>query len=1498
MTQTIDLFTYHWHDVSDEDSCIIRVYGLNKEGETICVNIEGFTPYVYLELDPKYGWDKMKTNQLLKKIKEACDGVIDGKMVRKKKLFFNHKMKGSDGVWEDEKFPYLFLTLKNKRMSHLLEKILRGGISIFGTKMRPKMHEHNATAILQLVCNRKIKTAGWIRVSGDELDEDDKSTTADYEYCINHKDITPLNDNFVPNPIVMGFDIEVNSTNPDRMPQSDVPGDKVFQISASVARLGSDDKKDYLITLGTPNHNVVGEDVEIWCCGTEGELLEAFSDLVQQVSPHVITGYNIFNFDIPYMIDRARRCNAYQIFDQQGFDVGGHSPEKEIKWSSSAYGNQEFKYLDAQGRLYVDLLPLVKRDYKFNNYKLKTISDHFLGETKDPLSVKGIFKCYRIGVRGMEEEDRKEAEVEYNQKIIDQGANALGVVGKYCVQDSALTLKLFGIMKTWIGLVEMAAVTNVPIFILYTQGQQVKVFSQVYRMCLGEYVVEKDGYIAGENERYTGAMVFEPKPGAYDNVVPFDFSSLYPTTIIAYNLCYSTLVNEVIDKGNTPDDMCNVIEWADHQGCLKWDSNITLNNLSVPIEQLVDNKELLLSFDESKNGLIKKRQTHFFDQGVKECVELTFLDGRKITCTPDHRFLISNNNWVEAQDLDVNVDSIKCGYNPPVCDINNEMELCKGLDIIVGDFNIKIETYKDFDYWLRFMRVLGYIITDGSVGEDVALFMGHNIDVESILEDLNVLFGYKPKPRRDENCWIIRLSKPFARKIRSIPGIIIGKKMNQESSLPHFITNDLPLPLVREFLGGMFGGDGFAPCWNEKSKQLSSIVLCQSRNEKYLESLNEMFLDMSNLLNRFDINSTISRPYKQKETNNYQVNINIPISELTKFKEKIDYRFCVHKSQRMEVAYSYYKLRERISQQRNEILTLVRSKIQAGSSIKSSLKEVIKEYKRDNIILNDYYSLPSYDWIHSSIKDGKKSNRNQFSQPHFPSIREYLEKINALEYFKNDDKHCYSVKLFSETLPTFNQLLIGRSNVGKHHTYDIEVKDTHNFIANGCVVHNCEHDTQKRKLKIKEDQIYCKEHRFRFLKAEHGGKGIVPTLLENLLAARKNTRKEQKVIKPDITKLKNKKSDKGKLSSKDRKKLDELETLYDVLEKRQLAFKVSANSVYGAFGTRVGYLPCIPIAMCTTAMGRFNIQKAAKSLQEDYNGTLIYGDTDSCYINFKDYNNKEAHELWDYCLDVSDKISKIFPAPMTLEFEDVIYDRFFILSKKRYICLKKYRDGKIDDSLGIRGVLLTRRDNANVIREMYRQCIMDVFYKKGKEEVIEFVLETLDKIVTGQVKLNEFIITKSVKDVGDYKIKPLPEDAIKRAKRLKDLDCKNEDEYIYRALPSNMQLALKMRKRGKLVSSGQRIEYVITDPMNPTAKLFNKIEDPEHLEEHPEIVKIDPLYYMKMMCTPIDECLGVGFGLEGFMTQQYKLRLNKWKINREIEDMFRPRVELSQKSLL
>ena len=87
----------------------------------------------------------------------------------------------------------------------------------------------------------------------------------------------------------------------------------------------------------------------------------------------------------------------------------------------------------------------------------------------------------------------------------------------------------------------------------------------------------------------------------------------------------------------------------------------------------------------------------------------------------------------------------------------------------------------------------------------------------------------------------------------------------------------------------------------------------------------------------------------------------------------------------------------------------------------------------------------------------------------------------------------------------------------------------------------------------------------------------------------------------------------------------------------------------------------------------------------------------SNYIYFPHLKN--AQETWDYAIEVADEVTKLFPPPIKLEFEEEIYAFFFILSKKRYMYRKCLRDGVIDQKIGKKGVLLARRDNSKFVRE-------------------------------------------------------------------------------------------------------------------------------------------------------------------------------------------------------
>ena len=290
-----------------------------------------------------------------------------------------------------------------------------------------------------------------MKFKGKLIPKEEQLTSCKYEYLVKWKNVYPSDTQITVTPLIMGFDIEVNSSNPSAFPTVYNPLDKVFQISCILSKQNEPPEtyQKYLLTLGNPDQKETGEDVTIIKFDCEPELLVGFTEFIRKHKPNMLVGYNIMGFDFPYMIERAKLKSCFTDFDQMGLLNNTHAPEKLVSWTSSAYKNQVFQYLDIEGILILDLLSLVRRDYKFNNYQLKTVSAFFLkGVTKHDLSPKGIFKCYELGMQ--------------NTK---KGNKALGVCGKYCVQDSILMNMLVNKLQSWIGLCEMSAVCRTPMLV-------------------------------------------------------------------------------------------------------------------------------------------------------------------------------------------------------------------------------------------------------------------------------------------------------------------------------------------------------------------------------------------------------------------------------------------------------------------------------------------------------------------------------------------------------------------------------------------------------------------------------------------------------------------------------------------------------------------------------------------------------------------------------------------------------------------------------------------------------------------------------------------------------------------------------------------------------------------------------------------------------------------------------------------------------------------------
>ena len=1310
-------FSYSWNIQENETNrTIIRIYGINEKNENVCIIVNNFTPYVYIELPNTVEWDSTKAQLVVSKIDDILKErkPIIKQLMYKKRLYYSN----TDDKNKKKLFPYLFCCFSHiediKQLSYKIRRpfnIPRIGI------LNLKIHEYNASPILQLTSLRKIPTAGWINFVGKRISKDEQITHCTHEYSVSWKNLEDKKSDTVARPLCMSFDLEVNSSIPSSMPKSGRPNDKIFQISCVIHRQGTkqDTYQKFLLSLGTADKDKLDSSIQLISFQTENDLLLGFTNLIQQHQPNIIMGYNIFGFDIPYMIDRAKLLYCIYDFDKMGMDKEGHAKEKSISWSSSAYKNQSFQFLDAEGRLFVDLLPLVKRDYKMSNYKLETIASHFLkGVTKDPLGPKGIFECYRLGMLGGK-----------------KGNKALSICGNYCVKDSFLVSRLFEVLTTWVALCEMSKVTNVPIFSLYTQGQQLKVFSQVYRKCTHENtVIEKDGYISKDDDHYVGATVFPPIPGVYDKVIPLDFSSLYPTTIIAYNLCWSTLVNDE----SVPDDLCHVMIWEDHQGCLhdpkvvrKTEINEILKKKDLELKQIRHERDLKKNKDKKQEF---KLIIDNFNKKIKPLRdERTSLNKSKpkhiICCQRKFRWLKSPMGVLP--EILTNLLDTRAATKKEMKSVKAKLKEMKDSGISEDD-----PTYHDLATY--------YDVLDQ---RQLAL----KVSANSGYGATGTQKGYLP-------CMPVAMCTTY-----------MGRKAIEKAA--HTVQKDHG--------GHLVYGDSVTP---------DTPILCR--------------LDGLILYKTIDTisNGNWTSYHGDKEISN-------PLPGIEVWTEK-----------------GFTNIKQ-----------VIRHKCQ---------KKIFTVMTPNGVVhVTEDHSLLDKNAEKITPKELKVGSEILVS--HLPDITN-----NEHSIFTEYDAYLLGVN-FKDRKNMLNIIL--------NDTFKNRKAFMHGFFSVN-LIYYC--DTQKNLAPI-------------YLIAKSIGYTVVI-----------NTTINPNLYRLTFSKPYNKEETSGKITR--------IEVYSDTYN--DFVYDLETENHHFSAGV----------------------------------GQIIVHNTDSNYVSFPHLNT--AAECWDHAVHVAKEISKLYPKPMSLAFEEKVYMRFMILTKKRYMSLACERDGKLDTKISKKGVLLQRRDTCDFVRKVYGEVVMMIFNKQDRDDILYYIIQELNKLCSASYPVTDFIVTKSVSNmgfyedgdedgdpelveskndkgkicwkIGDYTVKLLPTDPDKRASQFKLKNCNSIKDYYLHSFPAQAQLAYKMRSRGQLVAAGSRIEYVITLTGGHLAKQYLKVESSEYFIRHRSVLDIDYLYYLKQLTNPMDQVLDVMYDKDDnhqyrfsphFMLQQYKYRYQiRQKMINELNSIFTPKI--------
>ena len=490
----------NWESRDVEGEYLISIFGRTEDGKSVCVTT-AFKPYFFVKL-PKNASDSY-VNIMWQKIGEDPESYD---LLQSKDLW---------GFQNNEKVPFMKLNFPSMEKMRKCDSKLRRPLK--DETYPHKVFESNLDPVLRFMHRTGIQSTGWME-TGDSCVRSNLSHCNVDMFCNDWRTLKPVDRNNVAPFVVASFDIETYSST-GKFPDADIAGDAVFQVAFTLKRQGETEIYEKTCLCYKKTDPIEGSNVISFT--TEKELILATRDYIMKHDIDILTGWNIFGFDLEYLYKRAAQNYCLGEFCYLGKLKDVQSDMVYKKLSSSALGDNTLKLLPMAGRFTFDLFHEVKREKKLDSYRLDYVAGVYLNDHKIDMSPKEMFARYR-------REDPKE----------------LSEVAEYCIKDTVLPHNLVDKLCVLLNLLEMAKATWVPINYLAERGQQIKVFSQITRVARQKgFMVPTVRWGAVPPEQYEGATVLEAQKGAYYvPITALDFEGLYPSIMMAHNLCYSTLV--------------------------------------------------------------------------------------------------------------------------------------------------------------------------------------------------------------------------------------------------------------------------------------------------------------------------------------------------------------------------------------------------------------------------------------------------------------------------------------------------------------------------------------------------------------------------------------------------------------------------------------------------------------------------------------------------------------------------------------------------------------------------------------------------------------------------------------------------------------------------------------------------------------------------------------------------------------------------------------------